>query len=66
VINPDSLKTVTAKIEPSLAEAPAGFNCQFERVGYFVTDLKEHRPGVKAVFNRTVALKDSWAKQAGK
>jgi glutaminyl-tRNA synthetase len=66
VINPDSLKTVTAKIEPSLAEAPAGFNCQFERVGYFVTDLKDHRPGVKAVFNRTVALKDSWAKQAGK
>ncbi len=66
VINPDSLKTLTAKIEPSLAEAPAGFNCQFERVGYFVTDLKEHRPGVKAVFNRTVALKDSWAKQAGK
>ncbi len=66
VINPDSLKTVTAKIEPSLAEAPAGFNCQFERVGYFVSDLKEHRPGVKAVFNRTVALKDSWAKQAGK
>jgi glutaminyl-tRNA synthetase len=66
VINPDSLKTVTAKIEPSLAEAPAGFNCQFERVGYFVTDLKDHLPGVNAVFNRTVALKDSWAKQAGK
>jgi glutaminyl-tRNA synthetase len=66
VINPDSLKSVTAKIEPSLAEASAGFNCQFERVGYFVADIKEHRPGTKAVFNRTVALKDSWAKQAGR
>ena len=66
VINPDSLTTVIAKIEPSLAEAPAGFNCQFERVGYFVADIREHRPGTKAVFNRTVALKDSWAKQAGR
>jgi len=66
VINPDSLKSVSAKIEPSLAESSAGFSCQFERVGYFVADIKEHRPGTKAVFNRTVALKDSWAKQAGR
>jgi len=66
VINPDSLKTITAKVEPALAEAPAGFNTQFERVGYFVSDIKDHRPGTSAVFNRTVALKDSWAKQAGK
>ncbi|HVJ45308.1 MAG TPA: glutamine--tRNA ligase/YqeY domain fusion protein [Luteolibacter sp.] len=63
VINPDSLQTVTAKVEPSLADVSPGFRCQFERVGYFIADAKEHQPGVKAVFNRTVALKDSWAKQ---
>ena len=62
VINPDSVKTVIAKIESSLAYEAAGFACQFERNGYFITDSKDHLPGVKAVFNRTVALKDSWAK----
>jgi glutaminyl-tRNA synthetase len=66
VLNPDSLKTVIAKVEPSLAEVGPGFSCQFERVGYFISDLKDHQPGVKAVFNRTVALKDSWTKQAGR
>jgi len=66
VLNPDSLKTLTAKIEPSLASADAGFSCQFERVGYFISDSKDHQPGVKPVFNRTVALKDSWTKQAGR
>ncbi len=66
VLNPDSLKTATAKIEPSLATADAGFSCQFERVGYFISDNKDHQPGVKPVFNRTVALKDSWTKQAGR
>jgi glutaminyl-tRNA synthetase len=66
VLNPDSLKTVTAKVEPALAKAEPGFSCQFERVGYFVADSKDHQPGVKPVFNRTVALKDSWAKQGGK
>jgi glutaminyl-tRNA synthetase len=65
VLNPDSLKVITAKVEPSLADAPAGFACQFERVGYFISDSKDHQPGVKPVFNRTVALKDSWGKQAG-
>jgi glutaminyl-tRNA synthetase len=66
VLNPDSLKTVTAKVEPALASAEAGFACQFERVGYFVADSKDHQAGVKPVFNRTVALKDSWGKQAGR
>jgi glutaminyl-tRNA synthetase len=65
VINPASLTTVTAKIEPSLAAAAAGFTCQFERVGYFVADVVDHRPGDKPVFNRTVALRDSWSKKAG-
>ena len=66
VINPDSLKTLTAKIEPALAAADAGFSCQFERTGYFIADAIDHQPGVKPVFNRTVALRDSWAKKGGR
>jgi glutaminyl-tRNA synthetase len=66
VLNPDSLKTITAKIEPALADAAPGFSCQFERVGYFIADGKDHQPGVKPVFNRTVALKDSWDKTKAK
>ncbi len=64
VLNPESLKTITAKVEPALARAAIEEICQFERVGYFVTDLKDHSPGSRPVFNRTVALKDSWSKQA--
>ncbi|HSP42279.1 MAG TPA: glutamine--tRNA ligase, partial [Luteolibacter sp.] len=64
VLNPDSLKTVTAKVEPTLADAAPGFSCQFERIGYFVADARDHQPGEKPVFNRTVPLKDSWAKKA--
>lgn len=66
VLNPDSLKIITAKVEPALAAAEPGFACQFERVGYFVADIKDHQSGAKPVFNRTVALKDSWGKQAGR
>ncbi len=66
VINPDSLKTVTAKIEPALAEVEAGFSCQFDRIGYFIADAVDHAPGTKPVFNRTVALKDSWVKKGGR
>jgi len=61
-LNPSSLDVLTAKVERSLADCPAGFSCQFERVGYFVADEKDHQPGAP-VFNRTVALKDTWAKQ---
>ena len=49
-----------AKIEPSLAGAAAGSRYQFERLGYFCVD-PDSKPG-KLVFNRTVALKDTWAK----
>ncbi len=49
-----------AKIEPSLANAAAGSRYQFERLGYFCADL-DSKPG-RPVFNRTVALKDTWAK----
>ena len=66
VINPDSLKTLTAKIEPSLATEAAGFSCQFERTGYFIADASDHQPGLKPVFNRTVALRDSWVKKGGR
>jgi glutaminyl-tRNA synthetase len=63
VINPDSLKVVPAKVELALATVEPGFRCQFERTGYFVADAKDHVPGERIVFNRTVALRDSWAKQ---
>ncbi len=66
VLNPNSLKTLTAKVEPSLAAVAQGFSCQFERVGYFVADAIDHQPGAKPVFNRTVALKDSWVKKGGR
>jgi len=64
VMNPSSLTVITnAKLEPSLAGAEPEFRCQFERLGYFVADRRDHVPGRRPVFNRTVALKDSWAKK---
>ena len=58
-LNPDSLKTVSAYVEPLLAEAAPGERFQFERTGYFVADEKDSRPG-SPVFNRTVTLKDGY------
>jgi len=66
VINPDSLKKITVKIERSLARVEPGFSCQFDRIGYFVADTDDHHPGTQPVFNRTVALKDSWVKKGGR
>jgi glutaminyl-tRNA synthetase len=61
-LNPNSLTVVkTAKLEPSLAAAAPGSRFQFERLGYFCADAKDSRPGVP-VFNRTVSLRDTWAK----
>ena len=60
-LNPNSLEILsTAKLEPSLRDAPPGRRYQFERLGYFCVDLDStpERP----VFNRTVALRDTWAK----
>jgi glutaminyl-tRNA synthetase len=63
VLNPDSLVVVKgAKIEPSVADAEPGTRYQFERTGYFVSDSIDSKPGA-LVFNRTVGLRDSWAKQ---
>jgi glutaminyl-tRNA synthetase len=52
---------VDAALEPALAEAEPGERFQFERTGYFVADSALSKPG-KPVFNRTVTLRDSWAK----
>jgi glutaminyl-tRNA synthetase len=61
MINPASLEVLTgSKVEPALASAAAGTRFQFERLGYFSVD-PDSRPGAP-VFNRTVSLKDSWAK----
>ena len=61
-INPKALETLTGcKLEPSLAEAQSGYFCQFERLGYFCVDGKDSQPGA-LVFNRTVTLRDAWAK----
>ncbi len=58
-LNTDSLKTVTAYVEPALAAAAPGDRFQFERTGYFCADAKDFRPEAP-VFNRTVTLKDSY------
>jgi glutaminyl-tRNA synthetase len=60
-LNPHSLKTVTAYVEPSLAHVGAGERFQFERHGYFVTDLIDHSAS-KAVFSRVTGMKDSFSK----
>ena len=60
-INPRSLEVITAKLELSLCEAQPGQIFQFERTGYFTSDAKDSQPG-KLVLNRTISLKDTWAK----
>jgi glutaminyl-tRNA synthetase len=65
-INPDSLDVIPdAKLEPSLGTAVGGQYFQFERLGYFFTDPVDTQPG-RPVFNRTVTLRDTWAKEAAK
>jgi glutaminyl-tRNA synthetase len=69
-LNPHSLEVVTAKGEPSLKDAKPGLRYQFERLGYFCLDTPaEHQPPTvnhRPVFNRTIPLKDTWAKEAHK
>jgi glutaminyl-tRNA synthetase len=60
-LNPESLKLVTAYVEPSLVKAKGDEKFQFERHGYFVADRVEHGD-VKPVFNKIVGMKDTWAK----
>jgi glutaminyl-tRNA synthetase len=63
-LNPRSMEVVTAKIEACLKEATYNERYQFERLGYFTPDVKDSAPG-KLVFNRTISLKDTWAKPPG-
>jgi glutaminyl-tRNA synthetase len=63
-LNPHSLEVVAAKCEPSLKDAQPDLRYQFERLAYFALD-KDSAPG-KLVFNRTITLKDAWAKEAQK
>ena len=60
-LNPESAKEITAYAESVAADLPPESRWQFERLGYFVTDRKDHRTDAP-VFNRTVGLKDSWQK----
>jgi glutaminyl-tRNA synthetase len=65
-LNAESLEVIAdAKLEPGLAKAAPGERFQFERLGYFCADAADSQPG-KPVFNRTVTLRDAWAKQRGK
>jgi len=64
VVNPHSLEVVTAKLEASLASAQPNERFQFERLGYFTLDKDSPSAGAgsKLIFNRTITLKDTWAK----
>ncbi|MBS0569671.1 MAG: glutamine--tRNA ligase/YqeY domain fusion protein [Proteobacteria bacterium] len=64
-LNPDSMRIVRGWLEASLADAAPESAVQFERLGFFVADRRDHASG-KPVFNRTVTLRDSWAQAAGK
>ncbi|WP_319583401.1 glutamine--tRNA ligase/YqeY domain fusion protein [uncultured Pseudodesulfovibrio sp.] len=62
-VDPDSLTSLPGcKVEPAMADMPAGTNFQFERTGYYCADLRDHKPGSAMVFNRTTTLRDTWAK----
>ncbi|MCD6367222.1 MAG: glutamine--tRNA ligase/YqeY domain fusion protein, partial [Bacteroidales bacterium] len=63
-LNPDSLKIITGKVEPALINVQSGDRFQFERLGYFTVD--KDSTADKVVFNRTVTLRDTWAKIKGK
>ena len=64
-LNPESLTVLPrAYLEPSLAGVEPGYSCQFERLGYFCVDSDSSTDGL--VFNRTVSLRDQWAKIKGK
>lgn len=60
-LNPNSLKVVRAKVEPSLSSAKPGQKFQFERQGYFIVDQKDEND--LPIFNRTITLKDNWFKK---
>jgi glutaminyl-tRNA synthetase len=59
-LNPDSIRSVQAWVEPSAAEVAPETHLQFERIGFFVADRRDHS-AAKPVFNRSVTLRDTWA-----
>jgi glutaminyl-tRNA synthetase len=61
-LNPNARRIITAYVEPAVGQARPEERFQFERHGYFVADQADHASG-KPVFNRTVTMRDSWAKQ---
>lgn len=61
-INPASLAVMHGWVEPAVKDAAPETHYQFERLGYFCADRHDHQPGGKLRFNRTVTLKDSWAR----
>jgi len=63
-INPNSLEVVNAKCEPALAHARSEERYQFERLGYFALDPDSTRE--RQIWNRTITLRDTWAKEAKK
>ena len=64
-LNPNSRRVVQGWIEPAAAQTQPEQSLQFERLGYFVADRRDHRPDAP-VFNRTVTLRDTWARSGGK
>ncbi len=64
-LNPASLSVVQGWVEPCVKAVAPETSYQFERLGYFCADRRDHRPGEKLVFNRSVTLKDSWAREQG-
>lgn len=64
-LNPQSLTVVQGWVEPAVRDAAPETRYQFERLGYFCADRRDHHAGGKLVFNRTVTLKDSWSKVDG-
>ncbi len=62
-LNPDSLMVVQGWVEACVKDAVPETRYQFERLGYFCADRRDHQPGGRLVLNRTVTLKDSWAKE---
>ena len=64
-LNPESLAVAQGWVEAAVNDAAPETRYQFERLGYFCADRSDHQPGGKLVFNRTVTLKDSWAKEQG-
>ncbi len=61
-LNPDSFTIVWGWVEAAVQDSTPETAYQFERLGYFCTDRRDHQPGLNLVFNRTVTLKDSWTK----